>query len=364
MTAGELENCIEFDERPFLFLRIFDLVDEVVEAFGVPAAVEEQAVGGLTVPSGPSGFLIVAFDVLGQVGMDDEAHIGFVDAHPEGDGGDDHLAAPGDEGVLIASANIGLQTGVIGQGIDPAFQQIGGGLFDGAAGEAVDDSTVTGRSMPNEVEHLLVDLPLGGDIVIEIGAVEGGQHQMRIPEPEAGADLFLGARGRRGGEGGDGHIRECLAQRRQLEVVGTEVVSPGRDAVRLVDGEEGNGGAPQRMGEGLGLKALRRDVEQVELAHLQLHEPLRLLVGRQGAVEEGGADAQGLELVDLVFHQRDQGADDDPGTGATKGRQLIAERLAAAGGHDGGHIAPRQQGRDNVALVCPEVAVAKASAQM
>jgi hypothetical protein len=46
----------------------------------------------------------------------DEAHVGLVDAHAEGDGGHHHDAVLAQEAVLVAAAHVGVQAGVVGQG--------------------------------------------------------------------------------------------------------------------------------------------------------------------------------------------------------------------------------------------------------
>ena len=52
--------------------------------------------------------------------MNDETDVRFVDAHAEGDGGDDDLGAIVDEGVLIAAAILVRNAGMIGQGLVPS----------------------------------------------------------------------------------------------------------------------------------------------------------------------------------------------------------------------------------------------------
>ena len=44
--------------------------------------------------------------------------------------------------------------------------------------------------------------------------------------------------------------------------------------------------------------------------------------------------AEVADGVDLVFHQGDEGGDDDGGAVFDQGRQLVAHRLAAASRHD------------------------------
>jgi hypothetical protein len=58
------------------------LLHHIAEAVGHPGH------GRLPVAAGAAGLLVVGLDRLGQVEMRDEAHVGLVDAHAEGDGGD------------------------------------------------------------------------------------------------------------------------------------------------------------------------------------------------------------------------------------------------------------------------------------
>jgi hypothetical protein len=50
--------------------------------------------------------------------MDDEADVGFVDAHAEGDGGADDLDLVAQEKLLVLRALPGGEAGVIGPGAD------------------------------------------------------------------------------------------------------------------------------------------------------------------------------------------------------------------------------------------------------
>jgi hypothetical protein len=56
------------------------LLHDVAEAVGHPR------VGGRAVAAGAAGLLVIALDALRQVEVRDEAHVGLVDAHAEGDG--------------------------------------------------------------------------------------------------------------------------------------------------------------------------------------------------------------------------------------------------------------------------------------
>ena len=75
---------------------------------------------------------------------------------------------------------------------------------------------------------------------------------------------------------------------------------------------------------------------------------------RQRAVDERDRQAQGMELIDLVFHQGDQRRDDQRQSVQDHGRQLIAEAFPPAGGHDAQAIAPGQYGRNHFFLPMPK----------
>ena len=130
-------------------------------------------------------------------------------------------------------------------------------------------------------------------------------------------------------------------------------MSPLRDAVRLIDGEEFDAGAGESGGEGGVGEALRGDVEELGLAVDEgLVAPV-LLRAIEVGVDERGGDADGLERFDLILHERDEGRDDDGAADLECGED-VADALAAAGGHDGEDIALVEGGED-VGLAIAEV---------
>jgi hypothetical protein len=124
--------------------------------------------------------------------------------------------------------------------------------------------------------------------------------------------------------------------------------------VRLVDREQRDLALGQQPHRGLDPQPLGREVEQVELARQErgLHPlPLAEVLRR---VEEPRAHAQRGERVDLVLHQRDQRRDDHPDPWPDEGGDLVAQRLAAAGGHEHERIAARDDVLDDLLLTGPE----------
>ena len=91
----------------FCVIKYLHLVDIAISE-------KQQAMGGQTVPSGPADFLIVVVDAFGQVVMDDETDIRFVDPHAEGDRRHDDLDIVPDEEILILRALLIRQTRMVG----------------------------------------------------------------------------------------------------------------------------------------------------------------------------------------------------------------------------------------------------------
>ena len=87
----------------------------------------------------------------------------------------------------------------------------------------------------------------------------------------------------------------------------------------------------------------RRDIQQLQLAAHQLPRHLARLFGIQAGIEESGRHAELLERIHLVLHQRDQRRHHDADALPQQGRNLVAQRLAAAGGHQHQRIAARRR---------------------
>ena len=128
-------------------------------------------------------------------------------------------------------------------------------------------------------------------------------------DPEALADLLCdpGCRGR--GEGEDALNLQLAGHRREFEVIGAEIVPPFRNAMGLVDGEQGNATGPQVAQESLVRESLGRNVEDLQGA-----VPHALVDGLdlsplQSRVKPGGGDPLAMERLDLVFHQSDEWRD-------------------------------------------------------
>ena len=140
-------------------------------------------------------------------------------------------------------------------------------------------------------------------------------------------------------------------------------MAPLRDAVRLVDHEDVDQIGPQHLQEFRLRQPFRGDEDEVPLLLPDLVQDLGLLAAVEGAVDLDGVDPQLPQLVDLVLHQRDQGGDDDRGARQLGAGELIAERLAGAGGHDHQRVLAGEHRADDLLLPLPQSAEAEGVAK-
>ena len=118
----------------------------------------------------------------------------------------------------------------------------------------------------DEGEQLRARIVLVDDRVADVGPVEARHEHARVGERQPVDDL-----GAREGIGGGGerdarHRGIALVQQRQAEVLGPEIVAPLRNAVRLVDREQGDARAIEELEAAGREEPLGRDVEKIELA--------------------------------------------------------------------------------------------------
>ena len=104
--------------------------------------------------------------------MRDEAHVGLVDAHAEGDRGNDHDAVLVDETILVAGAHGGVEAGMIGQRRNAGAAQCGRDILDLGARQAIDDASVAGVTLGDQVLELRHRVLLVDDLVANVRPIK------------------------------------------------------------------------------------------------------------------------------------------------------------------------------------------------
>ena len=293
--------------------------------------------------------------------MGDEAHVRLVDAHPERDRRHHDDAVLLEELVLVARARLVVHAGMVGERVDAALAQHGGELLGALARRAVDDAGFA-RMGEDEVNEFAAAAGLRPHGQAQVGPIEAVHEHDRRGGEQAFGDV--GARHLVGGRRERHRLHaERLAHAGERHVFGTEVVSPLGDAVGLVDREQRHfGGGEERHGVGAG-EPLGGHVKEPQVAGGDAVQDVAVLVEIIGRVEARGGNAGGRELRHLVAHQRDQRRHHHGEAAAHDRGQLIAQRLARAGRHDGEDVAPVEDCLDDLGLPGPEARKTEGGAQ-
>ena len=357
--AAELDHAVQLVLGVAPLGLVFDPVDEEVLLPLVAVGVEQDALAGQAVASGAARLLIVAFERLGQVVVHDQPHVGLVDAHAEGDGRHDDERVVADELFLRLAAQRGVQPGMVGQRGQAHRRQAGRDVLGRLARKAIHDARLAPMLVQQVGEGVDGAPAFRAHRVGQVGAVEAGDELPRLRQPQllghVAADLF----GRRRGQRDERHARQQAAQIDQGTVVGPELVAPHRDAVRLVHRDQADCEPRQEVAEAGQRQPLRGDVQDFD--RVALHpcpHAAHLLVGER-AVDERRGDAVGAQGIHLVLHQRDQRRDHQRQPVEAQRGQLVAERFAAARGHQDQGVAPVQHAGDDLLLQRAEGVVAE-----
>ena len=143
--------------------------------------------------------------------MGHKAHVGFVDAHAEGNGGDHDQAFLVEEALLVIGAQVAGQAGVIRQGGEALRTEERRHLVDLFARQAINDAGIA-AAFGEKTQQLLARLLFGHDPIEDVRAVETGEKTLGVFQMQALNDLLAGAHVRRGGQGNPRHIGEQLGQ--------------------------------------------------------------------------------------------------------------------------------------------------------
>ena len=243
---------------------IVAIPEELVGA-AVRPRVHENSPRRLTVASGPANLLVITFKSAGQRGVDDRSDIRLVDAHAESNGRHDHFEAAIEKAVLHEVALVTRHTRVIGRGREIVLQ-LRGKLLGILARAAVDDSRTQVRFLEQFPRFLSANRrrrfdDLDGDVLTAETMDETGT----VSQSKLLDDVVLHQRRGRGGQPDDGRRTEHRNPFAQAAVLGTEIVSPLRNAMRFIDRDQRRRALGKHLGKARNGQPLGRDVEVVEL---------------------------------------------------------------------------------------------------
>ena len=217
--------------------------------------------------------------------------------------------------------------------------------------------------LDEEGQQLLLGVVALDDGVADVGPVEARRKHPRSLEAEPLDDVGAGDGIGGGGERNARHAGKQLGDAGEIAIFRAEVVAPLADAMRLVDGEQGDPRVRQHLAEARRRQPFGSDIEQVELAARQRAPDGSGVFGAQRRIQRRGADAGLAQRLDLVAHQRDQRRNDDADARPADRRDLVAGGLAGAGRKQHHRIAAIADVAHHVFLLAPESSVPEDLAQ-
>ena len=291
-------------------------VHELLEFPQVVLAEEGDAVSLSPVASGASRLLIVALKTLRNVVVHDKTHIGFVDSHAEGDGCDNHIYALHKEVVLRLRARCRVESCVVRRRLDVVCLEHGSEFLHLFARDAIDD-TALALVLLDVFYYLFVDvLALLPHFIIEVGAVEGTLELLGIDDAEALLDVRTHLVGGSCREGYHRGVAYAVDGGAYVAVVGTEVVTPFRYAMSLIDSIERDFERLEEAEVILFVERLRSHIKQLgaPAVHIVIHLLQRGFIERRVQVVcQSACFTYSVDYIHLVFHERNQRRHHDGG---------------------------------------------------
>ena len=273
-SAARLQFAKRDDLRQFLLCVlplcfVLNLVDKKVLLVFVAIRVEQDAVAGQAIASGPARFLIVAFQGFGQIAVNDQAYVGFVYAHAKGDGRHDDRDLIAYKLLLCFTSHLGLQTRVIGQRVETLVTQVRRQRLGIFAGKAVYD----GRFAPvffEQIEECAERISLGPHRVIEVGAVKTSGEYLRLVQAEVCHNVSTHALGGCGCQRDKGYMGQSAPQVAEDAVVGTKIAPPFGYTMRFVNGDETDFERAEKVLKTRQCQSFRGDVQDAEITSSRL----------------------------------------------------------------------------------------------
>jgi hypothetical protein len=337
-----------------LFARVAAREEELLHRL-VGAQEQQRAHGRLAIAPGASRFLVVRLGIWRQLVVQHETDVGLVDSQPERIRGHHDAQFAGHEALLHRGTFGGSELAVIQargfarrcEGIVHLVRGAHRGRVDDAAAFARVDQSHGTLELVGFARHVL-------DAQVQVRAEAAGVDDPGRRDAQLLADVAARCVGRRGREGQDARLAQRSQPRPDLQVRRPEVMAPLRDAMRLVDDDQAHrvllkGRTEAGVGEALG-----RDHHDLRGAILHRRLRCAALVAVDGAIELHGVHADFPQRLALVLHQCDQRRHHERAPGQQHGRELVAQRLAGARGHDRQRVRAGQHAIDHRLLPGPQ----------
>jgi hypothetical protein len=310
------------------------LVEEAPIDLAVFGAEQGDAERWIPIATGPPGLLVVILERPGELVMHHHAHIGTVDPHPEGIGGDHHRCRRGEEPLKHPLPLFGGKARMIGLRLHAAAPKGVSNRLDPPSRGRI-DQPCPGASADQASEKFGAGTRWGNlhHPPAKIRAVKAQGDANGIVESKLSLNLFPNPFGGGGREGQNGDP-EALPEPAEPAVGGTKVMAPESNAVGLVNREKPEGKGLQHPIETGGLQSLGGHEQEPKCPQLGLSEHLAPGLGIEPRVKGGGWNPRSLGPPDLIGHERHERGNDQGHTPKSQGGNLIANTLPTPGGQD------------------------------
>ena len=241
--------------------------------------------------------------------MNDRPHIGFVDAHTEGVGSHHHarlIVFPRLHFLILIGVHKARMEEI---GRDARFVEHFAYLSGFLSVTNIHDAA-SGYGLENMQEHVGFAFARPHHIA-EVGADKRLPKDVFFFEKQLLLNIVHHFGGGCSGEGKHGRIGKKLTDGRNPEVGWPKVVSPLRDAMCFIYGNHGDGQEFEARTEALRFQSFGADVEEFHVPKLTVVEQLGRLFGCLSGIETHGLDAAFLQMRHLIFHEGNEGSDNE-----------------------------------------------------
>ena len=291
--------------------------------------------------------------------MNDKGHVGFVDSHAKRIGRNDDRRTVADEILLRSAAHLIAHARMIAYRIHAAILKHPRHFLDALARAAIHDAALS-LVFLQKTPQLCVTVLRAANLQKEIRAVKAGEDGVRFAQTNEPNDIIADGFRRRRGKGTQARpIFQCVQKRRDIQIAGTEILSPLADTVRLVHNDLRDIRISSEIQKAVSHQPLRRDVDDAVYAAAGIIQRKHVLTRGQRAVQVCGANAVLQQRTDLIAHQRNKRRNDQRNARQNQRRNLIAKGFSRAGRHHRHDLSSAQDCRHRVLLSRSEIVIAE-----
>ena len=271
----------------------------------VGSMIDQQGESPFLVPSCSSGFLEISLQSVGQIQMDHETHIRFVDSHPERIGRHHDLNPVLDPGLLPIGTLLMIQTGMV-IGSRKAHLLKGLSHLRGlpAAADINNPATAHFADDTPQTAHLVLVL---NHVINQIIPFEALLENLLGPDPQFFLNIFhhIGRSGR--GQSQQRHTGQHGAKFGNLQIGRPEIIAPLGNTMGFIHSQKADLHPLQMSQKHLVPASFGRHIQElVTSVNRSVQYQFGFLTGHS-AIDRGSGNAPFTEIFHLILHQRNKG---------------------------------------------------------